>query len=305
MTYQRVTIDYNNLIDCDFCPNETTLYTITKNNAKFDFMINRKSDSDKAICFGTGAVAKHLALPVFSRVTWMDDFDCSTIFYADPTLYEVEKSSLTWYYGHNDEWYLETIAAILSVIFKKWNINYSSVEFTGSSGGGYSSIVLATLFKGSIATVINPQVDISTFSEPHYVNFVNDLLDGDRSKVIEDRKKVLNLFVREEYFPYLHIIQNFTSPADFENQILPFIAEASKILNLKINHFVLDFYNEDGGHNAMPSKEETIRLILEDLNKTRVLEQEDNNPVNQNSFHQRLLNGEFFTDETSKNFFLN
>ena len=63
-----------------------TLYTIWWDGVRYEFLLNYKPGSARAVVFGTGAVTGNTR-PVFSRSSWANDLSETAIYYFDPTLY--------------------------------------------------------------------------------------------------------------------------------------------------------------------------------------------------------------------------
>ena len=60
--------------------------------------------------------------------------------------------------GKIDDWYLLVIADIIQILALKNNIKPKNVLFFGSSGGGFTAIMLSTFIKNSSVIVNNPQI---------------------------------------------------------------------------------------------------------------------------------------------------
>lgn len=114
---------------------------------------------------------------------------------------------------------------------------------------------------------------------------------GDETKIPKERKRLIDLFKRENYVPYIHYIQNVDARADLESQVIPFINDFSKELGHLNNNICIEFYKEDGGHNAMPTKEKTIRYIIDDLKHQLELKVVENEGK-EDSFLSRVNKGE-------------
>jgi len=295
--YEKKCLSFNDFLDYKIEDNTSFIYEIIYKNVQFNFLINA-NDNKKAIIFGTGAVDRtKIKLPIFDRHSWKNDFKYTTIWYSDPTLLLNDNSGLCWCYGTNSHWYLESIAYIINITLKKIGIDKNNVLFFGSSGGGYTSIILASMLHAK-ATAINPQLEIMNCSNPAINNLKNTVLKKGES-LINERISVLELIKRENYFPKFHIIQNAKAEIDINVQLVPFIKSLNK-LNIdytdKIN---LSFYYNEEGRNGMPSKEKTIEYINTDLNNASISDGIiDKCP--QNSFYGKLYNGYFKSFDKNK-----
>jgi len=296
--YEKKRLSFNDFLNYKIDSNTSFIYEIIYKDIQFDFLINMNNNSKKAVIFGTGAVERtKYKLPVFSRHSWKDDFEYTTIWYSDPTLLLNNNVRVCWGYGTNSHWYLESIAYIISIILKKIGIDKNNILFFGSSGGGYTSIILASMFH-SKATAINPQLEIMNYLNSTIDNMKNTVLKKSEN-FINERISALELIKRENYFPKLHIIQNANVERDIKNQIIPFIKSLNKLNIDYTDKIDLSFYYNEGGHSSMPSKERTIEYINTDLNASPISDGIiDKYP--QNSFYGKLYSGAFKVFDENK-----
>ena len=248
-----------------FRSSEPIIYEILWNDVKYEFLINWREGSHQAVVFGTGAIEKgKYNPPIFSRNTWMQDLPCSGIWYFDPTIY-LGEATLCWCYGTNKRWYLEDICAIVKKILDKLEVRMSDTLFFGSSGGGYTSAILASMLHGK-ATAINPQWIILNYYPEHVKRFQETVLKPGEN-LLDERIHAISLFKRESNFPFIHLIQNIMAERDMTTQLIPFLSEITVAQIDCGGRLIVEFYSAEGGHNAMPSKDETLRLIGEDLKR--------------------------------------
>ena len=258
-------LQYEELERETFQIKEPTKYEIHWDGVKFEFLVSRKLNSRQAVVFGTGDVetaGKRFTFPLYSRATWAKDMPFNGIWYFDPTVYEGD-CMLCWGYGTNQRWYLENIAEILRVILEKLKIAEDSVVFCGSSGGGFTSMMLAAMLRGK-AAVMNPQLSAIDFY-PHKVKKLQESVLKPGEDLIKERLNCIAWFKKIGYFPQLYIKQNTGSVHDLETQVMPFLRNISELAFDCENRVSFEFYNAEGGHNAMPSKEETMRWLQEKL----------------------------------------
>lgn len=270
MDYIIKRIDYCDLTHESFRCKEPTLYEIMWDEVKFEILINYRPDSIYSTVFGTGAInnEKRSILPIFSRATWMGEFSFTGIWYFDPTVYIDETINLAWYYGTNKRWFLKDISHLLTLILNNIGINISNTLFCGSSGGGFSSIMLATMLRGK-ATVFNPQFNAKVFeAENHTTDTIiyraDKILDMGE-ELIDERLNVANFIIKENYVPLLHVFINTQSANDVLTQ-LPELLNAFHYSKTDCtNRLKIDFYSADRGHNGMPEKQDCIQHIENDV----------------------------------------
>lgn len=81
LPYPTERINYEELENYQI--NEDSLYIleVTKDDVKYEYLINKKTDNDKLIIFNNGAVAGgKVKVPVFQRHSWAKDLKTSSIF---------------------------------------------------------------------------------------------------------------------------------------------------------------------------------------------------------------------------------
>lgn len=264
--YPKINVNYENLnnITIEGTP---VFLTVKKDNVPFEFLINDTESSDKAVIFGSGAYdPKKMNPPIFNRFSWKDRFDCTTIWYNDPTLY-LGKINLGWGYGSKDHFYLDTIAKITKAILNKCSIKTNKTLFFGSSGGGFTSIALATMLKGSKAFVNNPQTIIENYYETHVAN-LNEVVYGSRTiKLNQIRSNLVKLFENNNHVPEIYYAQNLAWKHDMNNHLLPFINGLNE-LNPELIKDKIDIHlysNKEQGHRPMDNYE-TLKIIKRLLN---------------------------------------
>lgn len=238
------------------------LYEIDWDGVKYEILVNCKRRSKKAVIFGTGAIIKDKPLPVFSRASWMRHMSYNGIWYFDPTVY-LGDLVLGWGYGTNDRWYLRDIAKLVEVFLRKMKVSNENTLFFGSSGGGFTSILLASMFR-SRATAINPQLDVTQYFAGSVEQLEKAVLKPDETLIPQRTNAAV--FIKENgYLPVIHLVDNLFSAHDTKTQLQLFLNQlAADKVNCS-DRLNVDFYSAKGGHGGMPSKEACLRIIEEDL----------------------------------------
>lgn len=285
--YLTKSIPYERLNGESFRSTESTIYDILWNGVHFEFCIHYKPESTRAVILGTGDVGGTKFRPSFDRISWAKELPGTAIYYYDPTIY-LGESTVGWGYGTNDRWYLEDIAYLLHTILTKLGISAENTLFYGSSAGGYMSMCLAAMLE-SRATVINPQFIVENFW-PRLVERFKQSCLKEGEHLLPERTHAASVFQNENYFPPLHIIQNIRAERDVQTQLTPFLASLCSHPVDCGNRLNIEFYADDGGHGAMPSKETCLLQIEEDL--SRPLPQSGElSPAPEGSFRHRLAAG--------------
>lgn len=242
------------------------ILSVSKDNKTYEFLIKYKN-SNKLLVMGNGAYdKKNQNLPLFQRHSWINDIDSSIIYYNDPTLY-LGDISIGWCCGDKNNHYLLDIADIIKIISHKFNIYSNNILFYGSSAGGFTSLMLSTLFKDSTALVNNPQTSIPDFSNNHFKLLCNvsfpDMPVEEVLKQFQERFFVYSFMIKHQNIPKIKYLQNIYCKHDMDTQCLPFINKLknSKDIEFAPNSFELHLYfNKLLGHNPL-DKDKSIFYI--------------------------------------------
>ena len=265
LPYPTEKIDYSQLEEYKIKENLLYILEVTKDDVKYEYLINRKLDNNKLIVFNNGAVAGgNVKFPVFQRHSWAKDLKTSSILCMDPTLY-INGLLAGWEIGKNENYYLENSSLILKQIISKMNIKLTDTVIYGTSAGGLLSIMMGIYLKGAKVVADNSQLILSNWivkpaldSVIFYCfdNIVDSLNYVDRFDIVESFKK-------HEYVPKIYIHVNMCSEADNSKQLVPFLIEMEKVKGYQDIEVVLH-YEETKGHNGL-DKEEAIKCLYDVL----------------------------------------
>ena len=193
-------------------------------------------------------------LPVFKRWSYYRFIDSIVLNIADPMFYKYENLNLGWYYGNQNESYIEYLSEIIKKIQSLFQIQDNNLFFFGSSGGGYVALQLSMYFKNTIHIAINPQISISKyyyaskFTQKTGINLqIKDFFRRNETDqiIIERIKQNLNKFI---------IVQNVKDEHDCSIHLFPLLNK----LDIGFLHFGINSFNSLyvwlysclGGHNA-------------------------------------------------------
>jgi hypothetical protein len=264
-TDKKYVVTLDELEDVDFPLDEPFSLLVNHKGVKYEFLIRFASDNQGLIAFGSGAYnPRKYKPPVFNRHRWINDFEQSVLYYNDPTLYNDDMITLGWGVGRNEEWYLKVIARIIGLLTELQGIKNQNILFFGSSGGGYTSIILSTILNGSAALVNNPQIYLTKYRAGHWKNMVNACFPGLDDEIILEkygyRFDVTEIFGRENHIPRITYLVNINSENDFKNQLQPFL-EYLASTDLFQDQIKVLLYPSTEGHSGVLDKPKTLSLI--------------------------------------------
>ena len=264
-TDNQFVIDMDELKSADIPVNRFFHLQVNYNNVKYEFLIRFSSTNKNLVCFGSGAYdPTNFKPPVYNRHSWGSEFEESVIYYNDPTLYNDDKLTCGWGVGKNEEWYISVVADIISILAAKNEIETKNILFFGSSAGGFTSVILSTLLKGSSVLVNNPQMFLRNYNPTHFNNMINACFDDPQADTILTeygyRFDVIELFKKKNHLPEITYAVNINSEFDVKYQLIPFIESLASFENFD-DHIKVVLYSSDDGHQGVLDKEETVELI--------------------------------------------
>lgn len=243
---------------------------IIKDGVDFYFYIHLKKENPNLLIHSNGAINLNKSTPpVFLRHTWKNEIDASCIYIDDRTIHDTPLN-LAWGIGTPQRHYLIDYHEIVIKISQLLNIESNHVFYFGSSGGGFMSIMLATMHKHSTAIVNNPQAFVHRYNkntiEKVYNYIFPEMTVDEVNKQYTHRLSSTALMKKENNVPEMFYIQNRLSETDMREHLRPFFKMLDKYkMNSKPIKLIL--YNDSvGGHNPIP-KDKTLELINGIINR--------------------------------------
>jgi hypothetical protein len=121
-----------------------------------DLLVVPRPDSKTLIVSLQGALGRDQTPPRFERYTSFQSRSENLVFVADTTLSPERDIFLAWYFGTaEDDLQTRTAAAIQEVARQ---LGATNIILTGSSGGGFASLVIGQKIQDSFALAFDPQV---------------------------------------------------------------------------------------------------------------------------------------------------
>ncbi|MFR5592106.1 MAG: glycosyltransferase [Clostridium perfringens] len=256
LPYPEYTIKYCDLNNISIKNDIMYVLRVLKDNVPYEYLINRKSNSDKLIVFNNGAIAGgNVNVPVFQRHSWANKIKTSSVFCMDPTIYIDDYLQTGWGVGKNENYYLENSSLILKTIIEKMNISLDNTVIYGTSAGGYLSIIMGIYLKGAKVVADNAQLDTTRwiFKEAldSVITFCFDNVSD--SLKYKERFSIIEAFKKSGYVPKIYLHVNLCSVADNSTQLVPFLCsmeESNDILGYNDIEVILH-YEKEKGHNGL------------------------------------------------------
>lgn len=146
----------------DIDPHETvSRYVYEWNIAELHALLINKSSDTLVVSFHGAVDRNSTRLPRFERLKSLKERDHSSMFIADPTLYLDKGLSLSWYAGWQQVDVQRLIAKWIVNVVEQLNIR--NLILSGSSGGGFTALQVASFIPNSVALAFNAQTDISAY----------------------------------------------------------------------------------------------------------------------------------------------
>lgn len=132
------------------------------NGVEFECISTGKNISKLYIVLN-GSRSMQEKLPIFRRWSYYKYFDGIMLNIADPMLRKYDDINLGWYYGTENECYLDYIVTIVNKFARFLGIDNKNIIFFASSGGGYAALYCSSKINSCTALVINPQIRLSMY----------------------------------------------------------------------------------------------------------------------------------------------
>src|SRR5699024_9425029 len=120
-----------------------------KNDLDFYFKYYHKHHNSKLLVFSNGAYDPKISKPpVFMRSKWHEDFDANCLFIDDRTVHG-NRLRIGWGVGSKERHYLVDYVEVVKKISEIISVEANNIIYFGSSAGGFMSMAMATMHKGT------------------------------------------------------------------------------------------------------------------------------------------------------------
>ena len=268
-----VETDYDNLKDSfkEIEFNKKIGLIVHYKDTKYEFLLNIKEGVDELLCLSSSVIKADDAerfheKPVFHRLSWR--FRQSTILFNDPTRYVDVTDDFTkdlrggWSVGTYDDYFLENVKDIILQITAYFNITNDNILFYGSSMGGFTSLMLGTMVKGSMVLADLPQLYLLNFG--HFTEKVIGKLYSDYSEEelaeVGYRFSFVEMMKRENYVPDA-VICISCRPYDIRTQYTQFIGDLYTIFQLDDNENNIKLFIRPIDNHQHMDKKDSIDFV--------------------------------------------
>ena len=263
----RIETDFSELDKVELVMGEPFILAVLWGGVTFEFFVHLRKDASLLTIFGNGRCDRdRVRLPVFQRYSWASEIDHSMIIWNDPTLY-LGEIRVGWGQGTADRFYLEDVRAILDVMREKLNMTTKQFLFAGSSAGGFTSLYLAGLMKGSRAFVNNPQTVVYNYYPFHLNMMYSASYPGfsreDIEAAYENRLSVVSFFREIRYVPSVFYLQNLAAKYDVQRHLKPFMTlfqDSEQLFQERTRVQFCFYFDAERGHNPL-GKAEFLRYL--------------------------------------------
>ncbi len=266
LTYKELQLNFSELESVSLTEKNATIYSVNKDNYKYEFLIKPKLNKNQLIVMASGAYdAQKGLLPNLQRHSWMNEIDGNVIYFNDPTLY-LKKMNLGWGQGTEDIFFLENVSKMIKIFARKMNIRNENILFYGSSAGGFMSLVLGGYVKKSSVLINNPQTIVPNYYKGPVMQMYEASYEGFSNSEIEKRFKnrldIREFYSEINYVPNIYYLQNAACENDMSQHYLPFNDFMYSNLEKQLDsNFIAHLYwDEEAQHNPL-DKQTTLDFI--------------------------------------------
>jgi len=200
------------------------IHSIQYGDGNLDLYIEHRSAKTTLVVFHAAIPPRVNTYPVFQGLSITRNLDCNLIFVSDPVL-ELS-TNLGWYGGDDQRRLQEDLPQVLNTIIQTFE-SHQQLVFFGPSGGGFASLYYSLQFPGSWAIPMNPQTDISKYSETAVKAYLEAAWNGVPIDSAAFEHQVIDLY-REKFPNHILYIQNLGDRTHVPKYLLPFLKATRK-----------------------------------------------------------------------------
>lgn len=249
--------------------NNKTLKVII-NDLDFYFKLSLKDNQDKLLVFSNGAINTDLSTPpIFMRSKWADDFNSNCLYIDDRTIHN-NNLKIGWGVGTINRHYLVDYIKFVTHIRQLLEINQSNTVYYGSSAGGFMSIAMSAMDRGTMAIVNNPQTYVHKYNKSAVDALFENVFPNQKSQEViknyGNRLSLVNIMSSYNNVPRVWYLQNRLCKGDMLRHYAPLCENLDKYKINSSNINFLIYNNLEDGHNPL-NRSQTSKFINNVLDK--------------------------------------
>ncbi|MFH0411408.1 hypothetical protein ACG98H_04760 [Corynebacterium sp. L4756] len=215
--FERFT--HSSIEDFKVAAEQSGIHSIKYGKGNLDLYVENKEKKTTLVVFHAAVPPRVKTYPVFQGLSITRTLDCNLIFVSDPVL-ELD-TNLGWYGGDATRKLQDDLPNVLRSTLKAFDA-HEHLAFFGPSGGGYASMFYSLQFPGSWAIPMNPQTDISKYSEQAVNAYLDAAWDSMPIEKADFEHNLINLY--QKNFPNkILYIQNLGDRTHVPKYLVPFL----------------------------------------------------------------------------------
>ena len=210
----------------------------------------------------------------FQRYTWAIDFPAyDLVSFSDPSLKPGNDIGLAWFQNSADRFGVDALAEGITRICAAGGYAQKDVVFFGSSGGGFTGLMLASRFPEARVIAINPQISLPKYSRKHFLQMLAVCYPGYPENVVLEKfgaRMTVSPDLVNRPAP-VFVFQNNYDTQHVTHHLAPLLSEIPPEKRAEFSHQVgpqsewrklnvIRYDDAEHGH-APPTRAETNRLI--------------------------------------------
>lgn len=200
------------------------IFTLPIGGLLLPMFIGRGSGDVLSVRFHGAINRSKTSLPLFQGIGAETSSGSNFLIFQDPTLDLDGDMTLSWYLGGRGANLYEEMARCIQRV--QTQVGCSSVLLTGTSGGGYVALQVASFLREAVALVFAPQTDILSYYEQNRTEAITACF-GSREALDEDpegrvRTSLLARYSQLNDLPLVIYVQNIQDVHHVENHERPF-----------------------------------------------------------------------------------
>ena len=203
---------------------QSGIHSISYGDGNLDLYIEDRHAETTLVVFHAAVPPRVNSYPVFQGLSITRSLDCNLIFVSDPAL-ELG-TNLGWYGGDINRRLQQDLPSVLSAAIASFE-SHEHLSFFGPSGGGFASLYFSHQFPGSWAIPMNPQTDISKYSETAVNAYLGAAWARNDIMSAPFEHQIIDLY-KEQFTNNVLYVQNLGDRTHVPKYLIPFLEATNK-----------------------------------------------------------------------------